>query len=45
MRGRMIRLSIPRRMVNDLLYFAKSIPTVPVQKRMALAPLIEARAA
>ncbi len=45
MRGRMIPLSIPRRMVNDLLYFAKAIPTVPVQKRMALAPLIEARAA
>jgi pyruvate/2-oxoglutarate dehydrogenase complex dihydrolipoamide acyltransferase (E2) component len=45
MRGRMIPLSIPRRMVNDLLYFAKGIPTVPVQKRMALAPLVEARAA
>jgi pyruvate/2-oxoglutarate dehydrogenase complex dihydrolipoamide acyltransferase (E2) component len=45
MRGRMIPLSIPRRMVNDLLYFAKGIPTVPVQKRMALKPLIEARAA
>jgi len=45
MRGRMIPLSIPRRMVNDLLYFAKAIPTVPVQKRMPLGPLIEARAA
>jgi pyruvate/2-oxoglutarate dehydrogenase complex dihydrolipoamide acyltransferase (E2) component len=45
MRGRMIPLSIPRRMVNDLLYFAKGIPTVPVQKRMALKALIEARAA
>ncbi|MGH6737504.1 MAG: hypothetical protein ACREDY_00450 [Bradyrhizobium sp.] len=45
MRGRMIRLSVPRRMVLDLLYFARSIPTVPVQKRMALGPLMEARAA
>jgi hypothetical protein len=45
MRGRMIRLSIPRRMVGDLLYFARGIPTVPVQKRMALGPLVAARAA
>ncbi len=45
MRGRMIRLSVPRRMVIDLLYFAKGIPTVPVQKRMSLGALIAARAA
>src|SRR3954471_13647924 len=45
MRGRMIRLSVPRRMVLDLLYFARGIPTVPVQKRMALGPLMMARAA
>ena len=45
MRGRMIPLSVPRRMVIDLLYFASGVPTVPVQKRMALKPLIEARAA
>jgi hypothetical protein len=45
MRGRMIRLSLPRRMVIDLLYFAKGIPTVPVQKRMALGPLNAARTA
>ena len=45
MRGRMIPLSVPRRLVIDLLHFARGIPTVPVQKRMALAPLIEARAA
>ena len=43
MRGRMIPLSVQRRMVLDLLYFAKRIPTVPVQKRMSLAPLIAAR--
>ena len=32
-------------MVVDLLHFARSIPTVPVQRRMQLAPLIAARAA
>jgi hypothetical protein len=44
MRGRMIPISIQRRMVLDLLYFAKRIPTVPVQRRMSLAPLVAARA-
>ena len=32
-------------MVGDLLHFARGIPTVPVQRRMQLAPLIAARAA
>lgn len=45
MRGQMIRLSIPRRMVIDLLHFARKVPTVPVQKRIALAALISARGA
>ena len=45
MRGRAIRLSKPRRMVIDLLYFAKQLPTVPVQRRMALATVVAARAA
>ncbi len=45
MRGRAIRLSKPRRMVIDLLYFAKELPTVPVQRRMALASVVAARAA
>ena len=45
MRGKMIPLSVPRRMVIDLLYFARAIPTVPVQRRMSLAPLMAARAA
>jgi hypothetical protein len=44
-RGRAIRLSVQRRMVIDLLYFARGIPTVPVQKRMSLGPLVAARAA
>jgi hypothetical protein len=45
MRGRMIRLSVARRIVIDLLYFASGIPTVPVQKRMSLGALVAARAA
>jgi hypothetical protein len=45
MRGRMIRLSVPRRIVIDLLYFASGIPTVPVQKRMSFGALVAARAA
>ena len=31
-------------MVLDMLYFAKRIPTLPVQRRMLLAPLVAARA-
>jgi hypothetical protein len=45
MRGRAIRLSVPRRLVIDMLYFAAAVPTVPVQRRMSLKPLVEARAA
>jgi len=45
MRGKPIRLSLARRMVNDLLHFATAVPTVPVQKRMALGPVVAARAA
>ena len=45
MRGRAIPLSVQRRMVIDLLYFATGIPTVPVQKRMSIGPLVAARAA
>ena len=45
MRGRSIPLSLQRRMVIDLLHFAKSIPTVPVQRKMSLALLVAARAA
>ena len=45
MRGRAIRLSVPRRMVIDLLYFSKGIPSLPVQRRMSIAPVVAARAA
>jgi hypothetical protein len=42
--GRMIALSTPRRLIGDLLYFSHQIPTVPVQRRMNLADVAEARA-
>jgi len=43
MRGRAIPLSRPRRLIADLMHFASGVPTVPVQRRMNLAPLIAAR--
>jgi hypothetical protein len=45
MRGRAIALSRARRLVVDVLHFAHKIPTVPVQKRMSLAAVAEARTA
>jgi hypothetical protein len=44
-KGRNLRLSLSRRFICDLLHFAKKVPTVPVQRRMNLAPLVAARAA
>jgi hypothetical protein len=41
--GRSIPLSSPRRFVGDLLHFAQKVPTVPVQRRMNIAPLMAAR--
>ena len=43
MRGKPLRLSLPRRMVIDMLHFASRVPTVPVQRSMSLAPLVLAR--
>lgn len=43
MRGRAIPLSRPRRFIADLMHFASGVPTVPVQRRMNLAPVIAAR--
>jgi hypothetical protein len=45
MRGHAVRLSVQRRMVIDFLYFACAVPTVPVQKHIAIADLAAARAA
>jgi hypothetical protein len=44
MRGRWISLSGPRKFLVDLLHFAARVPTVPVQRRMALAEVAAARA-
>jgi len=45
MRGRPLPLSAPRRFMVDLLHFASRIPTVPVQRRMQLAEVVQARVA
>jgi hypothetical protein len=41
--GRRLSLSVPRRIIGDLLHFARQVPTVPVQRRMNLAPLAAVR--
>jgi hypothetical protein len=41
--GRRLPLSLPRRLIGDLMHFARQIPSVPVQRRMNLAPLVAAR--
>ncbi len=43
MRGRTIPLSPPRRFIADLMHFSYAIPTVPVQRRMHLGAVAEAR--
>ena len=42
--GRRIALSLPRRFVADLLHFSQRIPTIPMERRMDLSSLVEARA-
>jgi hypothetical protein len=37
-------LSLPRRFLGDLLHFAKQIPSIPVQRRLNVRRLVEARA-
>src|SRR5205814_5645141 len=41
--GRIIPISLPRRLVGDLLHFARQVPTIPVQRRMRLERLLRAR--
>jgi hypothetical protein len=43
--GRRLSLSLPRRFIGDLMHFAQQIPSVPVQRRMNIAPLVRARRA
>jgi len=45
MRGTPIRLSPCRRFICDLLHSARSVPTVPVQRRMHLDAVVRARSA
>jgi hypothetical protein len=44
-RGRWVPLSLPRRMMADAMHFALGVPSVVVQRRLALAPLVEVRKA
>jgi len=44
-RGVTIPLSLPRRLMCDLLYYAQQIPSVPVQRHMDLTEVIAAREA
>ncbi len=41
--GRTIPLSLPRRLIGDLVHFARKIPSVPVQRRMDLSAVVSAR--
>lgn len=43
MRGRSIALSVPRRMVTDLMRFAAAVPSVPVERIMDLSAVMAAR--
>lgn len=43
MRGRLKRLSIPRRIIADLMWVARGVPSFPVQRQMNLAALAAAR--
>lgn len=42
-RGRSIRLSAPRRLINDLLIFARRVPTVPVQRTIDISRVMAIR--
>jgi len=41
--GRWLPLSAPRRLICDLMHFARKLPTVPVERRMNLAAVAAAR--
>ena len=45
MRGRALKLSAPRRLVNDLMRFSIAVPRVTVQRHMKLDTLVRARMA
>lgn len=43
--GRYIPVSYFRRLVTDLMYFSAKVPSVTIERRMDLAPLVAARQA
>jgi hypothetical protein len=43
--GRTVPLSVPRRFIADLMHAAARVPSVPMERRMPLGPLVAARAA
>lgn len=45
MHGRRVPISLPRRTVQDLLYFASRVPSIPVQRMIDVQAAVEARAA
>lgn len=45
MRGKAIALSLSRRLVGDYVRAARSVPSIPVRRRMNLAEVVAARAA
>jgi hypothetical protein len=45
LRGKAIPLSVPRRLICDVLHASRRVPSVPVQRRMDLGPVIRARTA
>jgi hypothetical protein len=45
MRGKIVPLSRPRRLIADLMHFAAAVPSIPVQRRMNLATVAAARRA
>jgi hypothetical protein len=44
-RGRTLPLSLPRRLVGDLLAFAQAVPSIPVERTMHLGHLVAVREA
>jgi hypothetical protein len=43
--GQTLGLSLPRRLVIDLLHASRDVPLVPIERRMQLSPLVAARQA
>jgi hypothetical protein len=41
--GHKVPLSLPRRWICDLLHFAKQVPTVPVERRIDIRSVVQAR--